>query len=143
MRLPESVLHDGDQHVSEGVWMTASDPFRAVLMRHPQLGAFMRALLPVRLTGGYDVEYGVWVGVQPGDLAKAVKVWREPEYANLQVSGLLANVIPPWDVLNAPVELAVRSENELPYCVASSHAELHEVLTREWDHDLVLAASRP
>jgi hypothetical protein len=29
------------------------------------VGAFLRALLPVQLTGGYTVTFGVWVGVHP------------------------------------------------------------------------------
>jgi len=43
-------------------------------------------------------------------------------------------------VLFAPVDLVVRDPDHTPYCVAGDSDELREVLTREWDHDLVLSA---
>jgi hypothetical protein len=42
-------------------------PETSVLMQIPSLGAFVRALLPVSLTGGHTATYGVWVAVHPGD----------------------------------------------------------------------------
>ena len=53
----------------------------------PGVGPFVRALLVVRLTGGYAVTYGVWAGVHPGDLQRAFRVWWEPEYENLRLDG--------------------------------------------------------
>ena len=51
----------------------------------------MRALLVVRLTGGYAVTYSVWAGVHPGDLQHAFRIWWAPEYENLRRDGALAN----------------------------------------------------
>jgi hypothetical protein len=138
-RLPEPVLRTDDQHQAEGVWMTDPDPTRAVMMQVPGLGPFVRALLPIRLDGGYTLTYGVWVGVHPDDLQTAFRTWWAPEYADLRLSGHLANIIEPWDVYAAPVDLEVRDPDQTPYCVASDNEELHHILTREWDHDLVLS----
>lgn len=76
------------------------------MMQIPGVGPFVRALLVVRLTGGYAVTYGVWAGVHPDDLQRAFRVWWAPEYENLRLDGLLANPIPPWGLLAAPVTLA-------------------------------------
>lgn len=122
--------------------MTEPDPARAVMMQVSGVGPFVRALLPIHLTGGYTLTYGVWVGVHPDDLKKAFETWWAPEYANLQLSGRMANIIEPWDVFAAPVDLAVLNPEHTPYCVASEHAELQGVLTREWDHELVLSVVR-
>jgi hypothetical protein len=43
-------------------------------------------------------------------------VWWEPEYRELRLSGWLANAIPPWGMLSAPVEAVVRDPDETPYC---------------------------
>jgi len=59
-----------------------------------------------------------------------------------RLSGHLANIIEPWDVLAAHVDLVVRDPEQTPYCVGSDNAELHGILTREWDHDLVLSGVR-
>jgi hypothetical protein len=66
------------------------------------LGAFIRALMPVRLVGGDTVTYGVWLGVHPEDLQRAFKVWREPEYVDLRLAGLVANDVQPWGLIGKP-----------------------------------------
>lgn len=109
------------------------------MMMVPNVGAFVRALLPVRLTGGHAVTFGVWVGVHPDDLKRAFETWWAPEYAQLQMDGRLANALPSWDVFAVPVSLAVSDPDATPYCVASSDTELQAVLTDEWEHELVLA----
>jgi hypothetical protein len=132
LRIPE-----GDE--LPGTWRTDQDPNAAVMMMVPHVGAFVRALLAVRLTGGHAVTFGVWVGVHPDDLKRAFETWWAPEYAQLQLEGRLANALPAWDVFGVPVSLAVIDPNQTPACVASSDEGLHEVLTREWDHELILA----
>ena len=97
------------------------------------------ALLAVRLTGGHTVTFGVWVGVHPDDLKRAFDTWWTPEYAQLQLTGRLANALPAWDVFGAPVSLAVTDPDATPFVVASSDEGLHQVLTSEWDHQSVLA----
>ena len=108
------------------------------MMIVPELGAFIRALLPVTLTGGHTVTFGVWAAVRGEDLQHAFEVWWEPKYASLRLDGYLANDIAPW-VLRAPVQLAVLNADETPYCISSEHAELHRILTTDWPHDVLRA----
>ena len=104
----------------------------------PELGAFVRCLLPVRLEGGHTITFGVWVGVSSDDLQRAWKVWWEPEYADLELTGALANALPGVDVLAAPVVVRVRDVEETPYVDSSSDALLTRVLSEEFPHDQVL-----
>jgi hypothetical protein len=110
------------------------------MMQVPNVGPFVRALLPVRLTGGYTVTFGVWAAIHPDDLQRAFAVWWEPGYADLRLDGILANSVKPWGLLYAPVSLEVRDPGHTPYCAASSDPELSRVLTDEWPHEDVLAA---
>jgi hypothetical protein len=142
-RLPDPVLALPDRDRTDGTWMSGSDANESVMMQVPGAGAFLRALLPTRLTGGYSVTFGVWVGVRPDDLQHAARVWWAPEYADLRIEGVLANAISPWDVLGAPVELRVQDPEQTPYCVSSPDARLRSVLAEEWDHDLVLSSLPP
>lgn len=111
------------------------------MMQVDGLGAFVRALLPTNLTGGYTVTFGVWVGISPDDLRRVFDVWFAPEYVNLHIEGVLANDIGPWRVLASPVRLGVRDPDSTPYCVSSSNPVLQDVLDRVWPHDFVLAAT--
>jgi hypothetical protein len=108
------------------------------MMQVPPVGAFVRALLPVSLTGGYTVTYGVWVGVDPRELQRAFAVWWEPEYKDLRLDGFLANSVEPWGLLAAPVSLMVRDPEHTPYCSASSDPQLSRVLNGHWPHDEIL-----
>jgi len=81
---------------------------------------------------------GVWAGVHPDDLQRAVRVWWEPEYENLRLDGALATSVPPWGLLAAPVTLAVRDPDRMPYCVTSSDDMLSRVLGQEWPRSDVL-----
>jgi hypothetical protein len=102
------------------------------------LGAFIRALLPVSLTGGHAITYGVWAGIHPADLQRAFAVWREPDYAGLELDGVLANAVPPWGMLAAPVRLAVRDTQQTPYCTGSSDPLLSRVLSGQWPHEDII-----
>jgi hypothetical protein len=51
----------------------------------------------------------VWAGVHPDDLQRAFRVWWEPEYEDLRLEARLANSVPLWGLLAAPVILAVSS----------------------------------
>ncbi|MFD0360673.1 DUF2199 domain-containing protein [Nocardia sp. GCM10030253] len=96
-------------------------------------GAFLRCLLPVRLTGGVELVFGSWMKISGADAERAFQVWDSPAYANLRVSGTLANIIQPWDVLGTPVTAEVRDEGELPYITS------HSPLAQEWGRDFVLS----
>jgi hypothetical protein len=138
--LPDPVLELAEQERTAGTWMTSSSARESVMMQVPSVGAFVRALLPVRLTGGHTLTYGVWLSIDPGDLQHIFNVWFEPAYQDLVVAGRLANAIPPWGLLTAPVQAVVRNPDETPYCDSSSNPEFDRVLHDEWPHDLVLTA---
>ena len=82
--------------------------------------------------------YGVWARVHPDDLQRTFRAWWAPEYENLRLDGALANPIPPWGLLAAPVTLAVKDPDHAPYCVRSSDHILSRVLGEEWPHKDVL-----
>ena len=138
-RLPDPVLRLPDQDRSEGTWKSEKDPNAAVMMQVPNVGAFLRALLPVQLTGGYTVTFGVWIGVHSDDLKRAFETWWLPEYTRLTMEGRLANALPAWDVLGVPVEIAVTDPQATPYCVSSSDQQLRSVLADQWEHELILS----
>jgi hypothetical protein len=116
---------------------TAND---SVMMQVNGVGAFVRALLPVRLSGGYSVTFGVWVAVDPSELQRVFEVWWKPEYAQMHLHGFLANELMPWGLLRAPVALGVRDPNQTPYCLSSDDPGLNALLTEEWGHEEVLDA---
>lgn len=137
-RLPDPVLQVAHGDELDGLWKSEPDPNRAVMMMAPNLGGFLRALLPVHLTGGDTVTFGVWVGVHPDDLKRAYDLWWDPEYASLKVSGRLANALPSWSVFAAPVELEVVDPDATPYVVSSSDPTLSSVLTDVWEREAVV-----
>lgn len=137
--LPDPVLHAPEQESTAGAWLSHEDASTSVMMQVPGIGAFVRCLLPVELTGGYTVTFGVWVGVHPDDLQAAVAVWWEPRYRDLVLDGNLANALPGWGLLGAPVRARVRDEDETPYVVQSADPALTRVLTERWPHETVLA----
>lgn len=137
-RLPEPVLAVPRQEKTPGSWLSHDSPLTSVMMQVPSVGAFVRALLPISLTGGHTVTYGLWVAVDPRDLQRALAVWWEPAYQDLRLDGALANSIQPWGLLAAPVSLAVRDPGQTPYCSASPDPQLSRVLNDQWPHDAIL-----
>jgi hypothetical protein len=119
-------------------WLSHDTPAASVFIQAPGVGAFVRALLPIRLTDGHRLTYGVWVAIHPDELQRAFSVWWAPEYADLELPGVLANPVPPWGLLFAPVELGIRDTEEAPYCRHSTDPKLLAVLEREWGHATVL-----
>ncbi|MEV4540740.1 DUF2199 domain-containing protein [Micromonospora echinaurantiaca] len=138
-RLPDPVLNTRKQHRARGAWLSHGTPDDSVTMQVPGVGAFLRALLPVKLTGGFRATFGVWVALDPADLQRAFAIWSGPEYQNLRLQGWLANALPSWGLLAAPVELEVRDPEQTPYCAESPDPELAKVLTEVWPHQDVLA----
>jgi hypothetical protein len=137
-RLPEPVLISPAQEKAPGAWLSGNSAETSVMMQIPSVGAFVRALLPVSLTGGYTVTYGVWVGISPAELQRVFAVWWEPEYKDLRLGGKLANSIQPWGLLGAPVSLAVRDPDHTPYCSGSPDTQLSRVLSEQWPHEHIL-----
>src|SRR5688500_16881938 len=62
-----------------------------VMMAVEGVGGFVRALLPVRLTGGYSIRYGLWLSVSSAELRQAYDVWWEDAYRDLVLNGFVAN----------------------------------------------------
>ena len=137
-RLPDPVNALPEREHTEGIWLSHDEPERAVMMQGPNVGAFVRSLLPVGLTDGFTVTFGVWLAIHPDDLQRIFGVWWEPVYRDLVVEGWLANALPPWGLLAAPATAAVREVDQTPYVTRSSDPELEAVLTHEWPHDEVL-----
>ncbi|HVQ88768.1 MAG TPA: hypothetical protein VMT88_11380 [Actinomycetes bacterium] len=138
--VPDPVLALPDQERTDGIWLSHRDPSSSVMMMVPELGAFVRVLLPVHLTDGYTVTFGAWLGVHPDELHRAFGVWWEPEYSDLALEGRLANALPKWGLLAVPAVAAVQNPDETPYIVGSSDPTLTRVLTDEWPHRDILDA---
>jgi hypothetical protein len=136
--LPDAVLDCADWSDRPGTWLSGEDAWSSSFLTVPGVGSFMRSTLPVPLTGGHRLDFGVWIRADPDVLDHAWAIWHAPEYAELAVDGLLANELPGWEVLGAPVTATVRRADELPYCTSSPDPALAGVLTREWPHAEVL-----
>ncbi|MEU6191290.1 DUF2199 domain-containing protein [Nocardia sp. NPDC047038] len=137
-RLPEPVLHASQPVPAPDVWRSGSDYGDSELLQVQQIGTFARATLPVELTGGYRLTFGVWLLVHPAAFPSICETWWSPGYRELRIEGYLANEIPPWGMLASPVEAIVKDPTQLPVCVASTDALLARVLQQQWPHDVVL-----
>jgi hypothetical protein len=103
-------------------------------------GAFIRCLMPVRLTGGGTLEYSVWLRVPEAQVRHAAEIWEAPEYADLRLTGTVANAIQPWTELSgAPAGAEVRDPESIPWLVAEPGTLVHRILHEEWDRDDVLS----
>ena len=130
--LPDPVLVLPERENTPGVLMNGQTAGDSVMMLVPAVGAFIRCLLPVRLSDGGSVTYGVWISVQPDELRHANQVWWEPEYASLHLTGSLANEVPPGGALDAPVVAVVRDEQQTPWIAESEHPVVARLLTEQW-----------
>lgn len=124
---------------SGGLWLSHATPRESVMISAEGVGAFVRALLPVHLTGGHSVTFGVWIRVPPGEMHRALSEWFAPTYPDLLIDGHLANQIAPWSVRGAPTRIAVIDPDHTPYVTSSSGAELAAVLQDTGNHALVLS----
>ena len=137
--VPEPVLSVPKEERAARTW--GND----VLMQVQGIGSFVRILVPVKLTGGYTVNFGAWLSVHPNDLRHAWEVWREPAYKELRLQGLLANMLPGWEdeTYIKPLETAVLDNEQVPYAVDSTDEFMRKVLLDEWSHESVLRAIAP
>jgi hypothetical protein len=138
--LPDPVLQLADRERTPGTWMSHADPATSVMLQVPGAGAFVRVLLPVALTGGFTVTFGLWLGVAAVDLHRAVEQWWAPTYAELLLDGHIANDVRPWGLLARPATAVVRDPDQTPYLDSSPDPETRRVLTEQWPHDEVLGA---
>ena len=65
--LPDPVLALPDRESAKGTRMSHGPAQDSVMMQVPNVGAFVRALLPVKLTEGHTVTFGVWLAIHPKD----------------------------------------------------------------------------
>jgi len=134
--LPEPVLAVPVEQCPARTW--GND----VMMMVQEVGAFVRVLVPIQLTGGFTVTFGAWLGVHPDDLRRTYEIWSTVDYADLELDGRLANMLPPWEDQTYRRQLRVRVQNpdQVPYAADSKDAGLQRILSGEWPHELVLAA---
>ncbi len=98
---------------------------------------YVRCLLPVPVEGYGDWNIGLWVEVSRVDFEHLVKVWDDPaEYSKVRFSGLLSNdVAAEIDLpiaLGAKLELHVPDPDRPPMVMASSDAQIAELLRNTW-----------
>ena len=132
--MPDPVLDVPQEEREARIWQND------VMMEVQDTGAFVRALLPVHLTEGHTLTFGLWLGVSPQDLRRAYHDWWSPSYPSLVLDGLIANDVQPWGLLGRPVRAVVRNPDETPYADSSADAETQTVLSDEWPHEMVLNA---
>lgn len=140
-RWPDTLLESGMAPDDKRVHVIGPNIEQAAFLVVDDLGWFFRALVAIRLAHGYSVNFGVWVSVpSERELRHVHAVWDAPGYADLVVEARLANRIPPWDELGRSAHVVVADPEALPWVTRSSDPGLSEILSREWDHELVLGA---
>jgi hypothetical protein len=103
------------------------------------VGFFVRSLVPVQLSGGHLVTYGVWIEADEEAVQHAHSEWNAATYSDLVIQGRLANKLAPWGLYGAEVTARPRETNEIPYVSSSSDLSMQAVLNEVWPHESVLA----
>ncbi|BEL02946.1 hypothetical protein Q0Z83_011370 [Actinoplanes sichuanensis] len=104
------------------------------------IGAFIRCLMPIRLTGGGRLTYSAWLKVPAEQFRHAREIWQTAEYPNLTLTGEMANAIQPFtEIYGEPASAAIRDADSLPYLSAPEGTLLWRVLNEVWDRDDVLS----
>lgn len=134
--LPDPVLAVPPDERASRTW--GQDP----LLQVQGIGAFVRVLLPIRLSEASVLTVGTWLAIDPDRMKSVWEQWETPAYATLELDGYLANAIPPWgdQVLGSPASGAVIDPSLFPYLRASSEPVLDSILTRTWQHQDILEA---
>ena len=139
LRLPDPVLATSLRERAPGVWMNGEDATCSDMLQVPGIGPSVRVLLPVSLTGGHTVTFGLWLAVSPDDLQRAFREWWAPSYADLVLDGYIGNDIASFDTLGRPAHARVIDADATPYIVESSDEVVERLLHETWDHETVLA----
>jgi hypothetical protein len=139
-RLPDPVLALPDGERTPGIWMSHDDANTSVMMQVPEVGPFVRVLLPVSLTGGDRLTFGLWLSISPDQFRHAFEQWWAPSYPDLVLEGRIANDIQPWGLLARPATATVKDVDATPHLTSSGDALTERVLSDEWGHDEVLDA---
>jgi hypothetical protein len=132
--LPDPVLATPAEERSSRTW--GADP----LLQVQGVGAFVRVLLRIALSGGYSLTFGTWLAINPAEMTSVWERWPTDGYRDLTLEGFLANAIPPWgdDVLGSPALARVRDPSQFPYIESSSAPLLSRVLSDKWPHEEIL-----
>jgi hypothetical protein len=135
--LPDPVLEVPADERSSRTW--GSDP----LLQVQGVGAFVRVMLPIRLTDGHSLTFGTWLAINPSELPSVWERWETDTYPSIVLEGYLANAIAPWgrSVFGAPATATVREPTQNPYITATTQTALAEVIEREWPYREVLEAN--
>jgi hypothetical protein len=113
------------------------DPFLAI----KTIGFFLRVIVPVRMDGGFSVNFGTWLEIDAEDFRTAWQTWNMPEYQDLEIEGYLANELEPWGPFpHALVKATVRDLNEVPVVTSATDPEVQKFLETEWRHNWALPA---
>jgi hypothetical protein len=136
-KLPDPLLAIPESERADRIGGLGSDMVGA-----PEIGIFVRVLLPVTLSEGYSIRYGTWLGLTSREhFERARDLWHAPEYPSLTLTGILANAIEPWGKpLMTSVRVGVRAAHEVPYVEAFKDPEMGKVLTETWSRSWVLSA---
>ena len=133
-QLPDAVVWMPEKERRARTWETE------VHMQVEGVGAYVRVLLPVRLTGGYTLTFGIWLEVPREALHVAVRDWWAPAYRDLVLDGRIANDVLPWGLVDRPARAVVRDPDHTPYVDSSADPLVAAVLRDEWPHLEVLDA---
>lgn len=139
-RLPDPVVAAPQQDRTPGTWMSHGDATSSVMLQVPGIGPFVRVLLPVTLTGGDTLTFGVWLGLEPADMQRAFEEW----WARLgqdPVRKSVATACQVWRLVGVPHDgrCGFRKQPPRLHVVPDASFE-HELRVRGWDHDEVLDA---
>jgi len=135
--LPDEVLNRLDEVADADAWMSGITPSDSDLLRLPPFGAYIRALLPVRVKGGGILTYGTWVKVEPGQFDQLRAVWPSAGYAALRTNGTLANKLPFQHAIYAEVIVEVIDPDRKPVITSSSDSWTQELLGTELPHSFL------
>ena len=134
---PDAVLAAQDQLVPDQAWMSGNGIGDSDLLVIPPVGAFVRTLLPVRVSGGATLTYGVWIDVDRTQFEHAKSIWLSADYASLTLTGTLANKLPFQHATYAGVVASVTDPQRRPIITSSSDDWTTELLSAVLPHEFV------
>lgn len=137
-RVPDALLDIPDDEWRSLAWGSPEWDMLEV----PGIGSFVRALLPVRLSGGFSITFGIWLDVGPSVLRLAYDAWDNTDHVGFRMDGRIANSIPPWErrVVGKPALAEGRKLDQLPVVVESPDPLVTQIITEEWPHEQILDA---
>jgi hypothetical protein len=135
--LPDEVLNHLDEVVDPTAWMSGRTPSESDLLCLPPFGAYLRALLPVRVEGGGVLTYGLWVKVAAEKFDNLRVVWPSPDYATVRTVGVLANKLPFQHAIYADVTVEVVDPNRKPVVTSSADTWTQELIDTELPHSFI------